>query len=419
MALGASLGTWVISLGSFAAVFAVTAIGIFLSKRASLKVLLKNKSEDLVGDVSTNSVVQAHDMQRDAFQHFEQLHANAPEAARALVRKWATRQAPSDAKALAVLGHRASDGVLEDLFDCLSVELKQACCKMISTPFNKQALSEGLQYMSRQVVEQYRKTRPALPASTLAVIDSVSEREFLAIAEANPEMGAMIFSVLPTARVASFINAMPSGLFTALSANTGRVFEKDTFAEAAKIEGVIHAARERQVKRLAFLEKSAELIRAADTEKEVILYRMLIQVGDIESVRATALKSIPGSLVTKVPPHFIQNILTRMTTTDRAELIAAQNPTRAEFLLECLGQPGTRMRELVEMDVEKITADESRVDALREDGEVLWLSLVSALRRIQTRDLSFAYALKPIVNRWVNDLARYEAPLASEGQDLS
>jgi hypothetical protein len=352
------------------------------------------------------SAMEMHqDPSKDGFQKFHELYQKAPEIARGLVKKWINARGPSDAKALFVLGQRASVDDLNDLFGSLPMDLKQSCRRLISTPFGAEAVPEGLDYMRRQVMEQYVSARPSLPESTLAVIDSVTEKEFLEIAQADVEMGAMLLSALPTTKVAGLLNAMPTELFSQLSEKTGDIFEKNLASEASNIEGTIQSVRERQVKRSAFLEKSAELIPAASPDKEVILYRMLIQAGDLDMVRDTALKSLPSSLVTQVPTEVVQRILTRMNGTDRAELIVSQPQDRANFLLKCMGDSGDKLRDLVDTEVQDVQGDANRVEALREDAETLWAALVGTLRQMQRQNPIFARSLKPIVNRWVKELS--------------
>ncbi|MEO5666844.1 MAG: hypothetical protein ABIR96_02170 [Bdellovibrionota bacterium] len=345
------------------------------------------------------------DPSKDGFHKFHELYEKAPEIARGLVKKWINARGANDAKALFVLGQRASVDDLNDLFGSLPLELKQTCRKLISSPFGADAFAEGLDYMRRQVMEQYVSARPSLPESTLAVIDSVTEKEFLEIAQGNAEMGAMLLSALPTAKVAGILNTMPTELFSTLSDKTGNIFEKNLASESSNIEATIRSVRERQVKRSAFLEKSAELIPSASPDKEVILYKMLIQAGDLDMVRDTALKSLPSSLVTQVPVDVVQRILTRMTGTDRAELIVSQPTERSTFLLNCLGQSGDKLRDLVDTEVQDVQGDTNRVEALREDAETLWSNLVLTLRQMQRQNPVFARSLKPIVNRWVKELA--------------
>jgi len=342
---------------------------------------------------------------RDGFEKFRELYEKAPDLARGLIKKWVNSRSANDAKALVVIGQRANVEELNELFGSLSAELKAQCKRLLALPVGADAEAEGLDYIQKQVMEQYVSARPSLPEKTLALIDSVTEKEFLEIAEADVEMGAMLLSALSTAKVSVLLNTMSTELFSSVSEKTANIFDKDVSSEASRIEETIQATRDRQVKRSAFLDKSMELIPTATPDKEVILYKMLIQAGDLDLVKETALKTLPSSLVTMVPGDVVQRILTRMNPTDRAELISSQPADRSNYLLSCLGESGDKLRDLVESEVQEVQSDAGRVEALKDDAETLWGSLVGTLRVLQRQNPVFARSLKPVVNRWIKGLA--------------
>jgi len=349
-------------------------------------------------------MVEAGTQDVDGFEKFTELYKKAPDVAQSLVKKWINARGNDDAKALVVLGQRASIEELNILFGNLSVEMKRTCKRLISIPFGAEALKEGLDYMRAQVTEVYVSARPSMPESTLSLIDSLTDKEFLAIANQDFNMAAMILSASSTAKVSGLMNSIPNEVFANVSNKTAEIFEKNIASEASNIESTIQDTRSRQVKRSVFLEKSVELIPSASPEKELILYRMLLQAGDVDLVKETALKTLPSSMVTFLPSEIIQRVLTRMLPSDRAELIASQPSDRSEFLLSCLGSSGDKLRDLVDGEVDDVRLDSARLSALQEDAESMWFNIVNTLRTFQRQNPSFARSLKPVVNRWLSSL---------------
>ena len=341
----------------------------------------------------------------DGFEKFHELYAKAPDVAQSLVKKWINARGTMDAKALVVLGQRASIDELNLLFGNLDSELKRTCKRLISIPFGPEAVKEGLDYMRSQVTEVYVSARPSMPEATLSLIDSLTDKEFIDIASGDLNMAAMILSASSTAKVSGLLNQIPTKLFEQVSQKTAEIFEKSISSEAGSIETAIKETRSRQVKRSVFLEKSVELIPSASPEKEMILYKMLIKAGDEELVKDTALKTLPSSMVVFLPTEIVQRVLTRMLPSDRAELIAAQPDDRSTFLMSCLGQPGDKLRDLVESEVSDVRLDDARLSAVQEDSESLWYNLVNTLRTFQRQNQTFARSLKPVVNRWLTSIS--------------
>jgi hypothetical protein len=358
-------------------------------------------------------------LDRDGFEKFRELYDKNPDVAHSLLKKWINSRTASDAKALMVLGARANVEELNDLFGSLSSELKQTAKRLLALPMGANAQNEGLDYIKRQVTEQYVSARPALPESTLSLVDSLTDKEFQEIAENDPGMAAILLAALPTGKITGILNVLPTALFQTVSEKTSEVFEKDLKAEASNIESSIIEVRSRQIKKSVFMEKSVELIPTAAPDKEGILYQMLVRSGDLELVRETALKFLPSDLVTQVPAEVIQRLLTRMPAAERSELICSQPDERANFLLSSLGEPGAKLRDLVDSELNDVRADSYRVEALKDEQQTLWAGFVGSIRAMQRQNPIFARSLKPIVNRWVKELAANAPSGASEARDAA
>jgi hypothetical protein len=357
-------------------------------------------------------------LDRDGFEKFRELYEKNPDVAHSLLKKWINARGANDAKALMVLGARANVEELNDLFGSLSAELKQTAKRLLALPMGANAQNEGLDYIKRQVTEQYVSARPALPESTLALVDSLTDKEFQEIAENDPGMAAVLLAALPTGKIAGILNALSTSLFQTVSDKTSEVFEKDLKQEASNIESSIKEVRSRQIKKSVFMEKSVELIPTAAPDKEGILYQMLVRSGDLDLVRETALKFLPSDLVTQVPAEVIQRLLTRMPAGERSELICSQPDERANFLLSSLGEPGAKLRDLVDTEISDVRSDTFRVEALKDEQQQLWANFVGAIRLMQRQNPIFARSLKPIINRWVKGMAA-NAPMNQESSNAA
>jgi hypothetical protein len=235
--------------------------------------------------------------------------------------------------------------------------------------------------------------------------DSVSEAEFLEIASADARDGAVLVSVFSSERLSVIFEVMPAALFARVSQSAASLLDTDLTDDLARIKAKVLEIRLKQQQRASFLRKSIELIPNAAPEKEISLYRMLLKAGAGAQARATALSHLPAALLTQVPTPVLSSILTRMSATDRAELVASQPAERAEFLLACLGEKGSKSRLFVETEIAAIRKDLARNQALQEDSGVLWSALVGAVRQRQGRDLALLKSLEPIVDAWVSELS--------------
>ena len=372
-----------------------------------------------VASPGTTAAVPAADSV-DGFAKFRTLLQESPDRAKHLVGKWLNSRTSKDAKALVVISYRATTQELNTLFGGLTFEEKKTCKRLLALPLGPESMIEGNDHIVQALTELYTVTKPDMPEHVFTLVVSLSENELIELATRDAELGAILFSILPSSKVSAAMNLLPTEVFTTLSERTTKIFDKDLASEAGRIEKSITDLRNRQTQKSLFMERAAELIPNASPDKEEVLYAMLLKGGDKDAVRDIAMRALPAKLIAQIPKDYMEKLLMRLSSGERAELIASQPHDRANFLLSCLGDPGKKLRDLVQTDVDEVRSSAARLSMLQEDAPVLWASFVSVVRQSQTRDALFARVLRPIVTEWINSMSANSGAggPSSDGSDI-
>jgi hypothetical protein len=131
-----------------------------------------------------------------------------------------------------------------------------------------------------------------------------------------------------------------------------------------------------------FLDRAFEVLREVGPDKEASIFNALAEAGDIATLEAAARQFFPAELVIQLPAPIHRDALQTMPLERRAELIASRPAAESRVLLDIWGQPGAKLRDMIDFELQELRADAVRMRRAERNRDLSWKQYTETCRTL-------------------------------------
>ncbi len=241
-------------------------------------------------------------------------------------------------------------------------------------------------------------------------VAGLSNAEIGRIVEQNKQVAAMLLSMMPVERAGQILDSLPRDEFLAMTRTSFAVFDKNHGDHLNLLKETIRSAKQEQKKSSLFIERAVELIPAMGPAKEFALFEELAKNAGTQLVLQTAKKFIPSELVFSAPASVLRALFEKLSEARQLALLVTLTAERRNILLNALGEPGDKLRDWVDYELNLLKYQPAKVAFLQKDAEVYLGDFVKAFRDYSRANPAVARSMNQSIERWTQSLMTQSRP---------
>ena len=146
--------------------------------------------------------------------------------------------------------------------------------------------------------------------------------------------------------------------------------------------------------------KIAQILPQLNSEKEQLIYDFMGRSKQIESIMASAHRSLPSELILRLPSHILKFLLQNYPLENRIQLLISLPESESEDLLDTMATQGSSAREMIEMEVDTIKNDEMASARIKKYGETIWQQFVNYTRETLSTMPEYKNDIEELIKHW-------------------
>ena len=353
------------------------------------------------------------------FNRLKTLLKDDPEKAISLMRQWlmaSNERGPSEA--LAVLPQILSTDELMAIFNKISIDERKSWKKQLAKTVDQAGYKVGELFVSGQIVDSLLGNFAGVDESVIAKVIELSIAQCLDIATQDAELGGMLVNLLPAARLGSFFALMPKELINEVTVNSMKLQEEQMRSLSEKLKSAIDEVRKKSGALVtnAFLEKAADLMKDLDPEKELTLLDALAKSGEYKTLQDSVRRFFPAELILKLPPKLLKACLDRLPLSQRADLICSRPEADGITLLDTIGKPGTKGRDIIDLEMNELKSDEVRKKRIEKAKTKIFGDFIVSVRALLKGSPAAAQQAEPVLEAWLTQKTGKSSDAAAGGE---
>lgn len=153
-----------------------------------------------------------------------------------------------------------------------------------------------------------------------------------------------------------------------------------------------------------FAQRIMTMIPTSSPKREGVLFRALAKAGNAGMVTEIAKRHFPSELILELPVPFLKEVLQSYPISKRVEFLQSRPEDVRANLIDILAETGTPARDMLDMELENISNDASKVQAISDRSEDIWYDFVKLSRMSLSKNSSYATILNQLIQEWSSQL---------------
>lgn len=379
-----------------------------------------NKDKDLDGKNGGKTSDQITDEESiKSFERFRSFLNQSPIESQLLIKKWISKDEDIYKLALNSLVKQLTNEELQTIFEVLTADERKMWKKSLKVDLSEEEIKIGNAFISSQVVEDIIAPPLIKDPTMIKIISSLTPKQGADIAMTNPSIGTVLLNIMPPKFTAEMLEKLDMDSMTSLIKNSAVITEEDLFSGIASFkENLPHV--QKALARSPFVENILNHIAFASPQTEKSLFRLLASFESEEVVFQEVLANLPAEIVNKVPVKIVKAALQNLSQTMRIQYFYVQEESQQLSLLNLFAAEGTKSRELISFEFEKIANDQAAHEEVMKNRLNLEKSYHLSVRKLVRNNPEFAKDVRAITLEWIaqlNDVTEAEGPVAFEIQE--
>lgn len=333
------------------------------------------------------------------FDQFAEIVTEEPSRASYLLKQWIYSSDVRAQGVLAILPRVVPMSHLSAVLQLLSDEDRKEWSRLIHKPLATTHISEFEVFVAMSLASSMVEPVQEIDEQVRQLLATLTPQEGADCIWEDKSVGVLLVQALPSLQV--------SRIFSLLDVQTIRdVALASTTAEKTQLSMVAlkfqqclsKVRRAAKAQTSAFVERVPDLIREVGFAKELALFDSVAQTRNLKLLQQIALEYFPAELISDLPTDILKSIFDRMTLADRAELVYSQSPEMRRVFFHVVGEG--RLKDILEIEIEQIDANESRKRSIARSTERIWQSFVDSVRQKINGSPDIAQEIEPLISGW-------------------
>jgi hypothetical protein len=235
-----------------------------------------------------------------------------------------------------------------------------------------------------------------------ASIPALDVNEWKKMIEHDPSIGAVLANIFPPEAAARIFSGLPVDLVQKTTAAALKMNQKDVQAKTAEIQKLLMSMAHHKSGE-SFLDHAVDLIGRVGPDREGVFFNALVHAERIDLLEQAARRHYPSELIPALPSDLLRLFVNVLRTEERIELALAVDKSYRTQVLEAIGEPGSKIREYVEMQIEVIQNDSNRIANIKARSPFIWWDFVKLVRKSINSDHELARRTDLFLTAWLSE----------------
>ena len=348
------------------------------------------------------------------------VHAN-PKLASSLIRQWIRLRPDGATDALVVITRTVRPDDLVPIFNAISAQDRKAWGKLLSAPLSREALGRADLFLNNQIIMNMIVPKPKVQGDVQEMLMSLSPEDVVAVAQKDLEVGACVLNLISPQESVRVAQLCPDDLAETLFLASARITKRDIHDRMDQIREVLSSVKSGggAFSTAPFVENIPDMISSMSVSKESIMFKMLAQSAQWDSLKKLSARYFPATLVMKLPESVLKEVFLALPAALKADLIVTQSEETGRQFTAMTGEPGKKLRDMLDLEIGDLQKDAARLEKAVAAKEQIWKTFVERTREYLRTDTTAGSEGAKIIATWIEDFKNVstEGVVAYEGFD--
>jgi hypothetical protein len=355
-----------------------------------------------LGDLGKGS--QGEGRSDEGFEKFKVLLKESPEKASALVKQWVKAPGRGSSEALAVLPQELSTEEILLLFKHMSMEDRKSWRKLLTPHVDQATTAVASRFIFSQIVESLLTPPPLVSDDLRSMLSELSIPECIELALQDPDLGGLLVNLLPSVEVGRMFSLMNPDLANTVTISSLKFSEETIRLRSGDLKAAIETLRgKRKPSASPFVDGATELFKHIGPEKEGPILGALIESQEFDLLNSAVHQYFPAELVFKLPPRVLKISLDRLQIQRRADFILSCDEENRNILLSSVGKVGSKVRDVIDVEVQQAAADEVRMRRIEKNKSALLKEFLDGVRILIRTNKAIEEQADSVIDAWLSE----------------
>lgn len=336
----------------------------------------------------------------EGIKKFKELLDQNPEEAASVLKGWLNSSGTFEKTSIYMLTRHLGMEDLQKLYKFMGHRFRYRLGKFKHTPKDSdfvQADAFLQEQLSSFVLLGERLKDNGLKCHILESSDEIVRK----IVENNTEAGAYLLSFLSPAHSSRVVRELKEDAFMKIMSTVIDQDMPESIAEDLKSK--LSSLNEPLNRRLPLIfENIEEHLSQANPQREQAIFKMAIDYLEKDQLIEIGLKFFPVFLCAKFSAPSMYTVLLKMAPKDKINFLFIQEDGHRNSLLDHIGKPGSKARDVIEVDLHRILENQELQIELRSRSDKIWYTFAQSARKILSINPKMNKEAHEILLGWID-----------------
>ena len=349
------------------------------------------------------------------FNRFKDILATDPDAASGMVRQWIQHPAKNGPlEALLTLPQVVDSKALMGLFSLLTLDERKTWKTTLSERISGPSPGEvkcADRFISREIVELLIIPHQVSDVEFKKLLQSLTFKDCVSLVMNHTQYAPILINYLPTAIVSRLYTLLPKEKADEITLLSVKFKESDFAQQLGEVKKIVQSivTGTGAAGGTPFVDNISELLRTVSYARERSIWTALLDAGEVNVIQVAATKVFPCHLVTKLPAELLKRAIDRFNTAKKADFISGLPEQDRKFYLEVCSKGGTKLREMLDYELNQIETNEVRKKKNSKYANQLQKEYLDIVRSFVISDEHVQDIATELVNHWINQATQNDS----------
>lgn len=319
-----------------------------------------------------------------------------------LIKKWINLDSSLANATLVVLSERMSIDELYKVFAKLTDEEREQWIKISSnSDISPDLKNQADAFIAQQVLEDIMTVSATDDEELLKLLVELTPAKAAGISRKNVEHGALLVNMMASNFLSQMYYHLTSEEISDISLKGLQLENEEIKAKCEDLKQVLEQVVDSKYSN-PFSRRIVEVITELDPLKQENMIDVLLSEKQEFIVRDIARSIVPVKVLELLPADILKAIGKGLDKELRLNYLVSTSETNRKKFIESTTQEGTKGREVLEFELQKIEEDEVRVKHLKNKKDEIYIKYILSAREIIKSNPKLKIAVSDIVGGWID-----------------
>jgi hypothetical protein len=321
-----------------------------------------------------------------------------------LVKKWINLNSMLSNATLVVLSERMSVDELYKVFAKLTDEERETWIKVSSnSEISPDMKNQADGFIAQQVLEDIMTVSATEDEELQKLLVELSPSKAAQISRNDNDHGALLVNLMSSSFLGQMYLFLSNEEISAISLKGLEVQQEDIKDKSEDIKLVLQDFVETKYAN-PFSRRIVEVISELDPLKQQNMMNVLLESNQVFIIKDVVRNIIPVKIIEELPSDMLKVISKNMPNEKKLNFLISLEETKRTEYIDSTTQEGTKGRDVLDFELQKILDDEDRVTSITNKKDQIYNEYIQFARALIKEDKVMNLAIKDIIDGWIESL---------------